>query len=454
MKTTHDLFGLMKFMGRESWRHDLQDVMDAHFGAILEETDLDFDDVGDILGEHWQMTLWGCAFEDALSQEFEGRRNPVDDYLKRRGWKESAATRAYLKALRTSVLSLYEVSEIVPGESFLARDLLRGGEPLLVHEGTATQTLRPWEKLAARIVAVGDRRILAGGLLPFSPDAVDMLMDGLRHATGKTRRAKLRLKEEVLRPLAPLFTMVWLMDALPKALGQALPDLRNRDGEEIVLHEVRFPLADGVTPDEVGARLTGVAALEPADERFWNWLDTKPSDADRAGKDHEVPSFDVTFGDGVPVLGNIELSDSFLVLVVNSAARAARGTKLLNEVLGSLVRTPLTSIQTMEQMMASRPTEPEPRQLDLPPDVETRIIHDMLDRQYRSTLDEPVGMLGNKSPRAAAKTKAGREKVAEWLKYLEHQSARSGGPADPADPMASYDFGWLWRELKVEDLRR
>jgi hypothetical protein len=61
----------------------------------------------------------------------------------------------------------------------------------------------------------------------------------------------------------------------------------------------------------------------------------------------------------------------------------------------------------------------------------------------------PVGMLGNKTPRKAAATKAGREKVAEWLKYLEHDSARS-----QADLMATYDFGWLWRELKVEDLRR
>ena len=67
------------------------------------------------------------------------------------------------------------------------------------------------------------------------------------------------------------------------------------------------------------------------------------------------------------------------------------------------------------------------------------------------SLDQPVGMLGNKSPRAAARSKAGREKVAEWLKYLELQSARH---PDPTDPMASYDFTWIWRELKVEDLRR
>ena len=453
MKTTHDLLGLMKFMGRDNWQGDLQDVMDAHFGAVLDQTDLDFEELGDILGDHWQMTLWGCAFEDALSQEFEGGRNPIDDYLKRRGWKESAQTRTYMTALRSSLMSLYEVSEIVPGQSFLARDLLRGGDPVLVHEGTATKTLHLWEKIAARIVEIGGRRILAGGVLPFSSEATDFLMDGVREITGKSKRsrAKLHLEDDALRMAAPFFTIAWLMDALPKLLRQTLPEMRNRDGEAFLFHEVRFPLAEGAAPGDVAARLATVTALEPASERFWNWLETKPAKPiHRAGKP-DVLSFDVTMEGGVPVLGNIEMKDGVLVLAVNSAARAARGTELLSEALDSLVRTPLTSIQTVEQLMASRPPGPGPRQSDLPPDVEARLVHEMLDRQYRSILDEPVGMLGNKSPRAAARSKAGRYKVAEWLKYLELQSARH---PDPADPMASYDFTWIWRELKVEDLRR
>jgi hypothetical protein len=33
---------------------------------------------------------------------------------------------------------------------------------------------------------------------------------------------------------------------------------------------------------------------------------------------------------------------------------------------------------------------------------------------------------------------------------LENRSSR--GP-DPNDPMATYDFTWLWRELKIEHLR-
>src|SRR3546814_7647225 len=49
-------------------------------------------------------------------------RNIVDDNIRRRGWNESGSTKIYLRALRSSVMSLYEVSEVEPGSGFLVRD--------------------------------------------------------------------------------------------------------------------------------------------------------------------------------------------------------------------------------------------------------------------------------------------------------------------------------------------
>jgi hypothetical protein len=34
-----------------------------------------------------------------------------------------------------------------------------------------------------------------------------------------------------------------------------------------------------------------------------------------------------------------------------------------------------------------------------------------------------------------------------------YSTSRSSQAPDPNDPMAAYDFTWLWRELKVEHLR-
>lgn len=60
-------------------------------------------------------------------------------------------------------------------------------------------------------------------------------------------------------------------------------------------------------------------------------------------------------------------------------------------------------------------------------------------------------MLGDISPREAAGTETGREKLVAWLKHLENRSANQD---DLADPMSTYDFGRMWRELGLEERRR
>ena len=104
----------------------------------------------------------------------------MEAYLKRRGWKESLATCAYMTALQSSVMSLYEVSDIVPGQSLRARELIRGGEPVLVTERSATQTLKLWDRIAARIVPQREASILAGGLLAFTLEGSQQLLAQLR----------------------------------------------------------------------------------------------------------------------------------------------------------------------------------------------------------------------------------------------------------------------------------
>ena len=126
---------------------------------------------------------------------------------------------------------------------------------------------------------------------------------------------------------------------------------------------------------------------------------------------------------------------------------------MLREALGALVKAPLTSMQTTEQVLAERAAEGGADVVEeppLPPEETEAIMREMLDQHYRGVLSEPVSMLGGKSPRQAARSKAGRQKVAEWLKYLENQTARRAG----ADTMPAYDFGWMWDELKLADLRQ
>ena len=93
----------------------------------------------------------------------------------------------------------------------------------------------------------------------------------------------------------------------------------------------------------------------------------------------------------------------------------------------------------------------EPRKMDITDEEKRAIIHGQMDRHYRVVLDEPVPALGGLTPRDAVKTDEGRRQVVDWLKLMEKSTAKAG---DSNDPMASYDFGWLWTELGLAALRR
>jgi len=79
----------------------------------------DVHDPGEIVGQHAERHLGANVFQP-LHQEMS-RTHPhldgaegmldrlaalVDDYLKRRGWKESPSNRAYMAGLRASVMSI------------------------------------------------------------------------------------------------------------------------------------------------------------------------------------------------------------------------------------------------------------------------------------------------------------------------------------------------------------
>ena len=174
------LTGLMKFLSRDEWRESFAEIRQAHLFVACRNAEVEVDELGDTLGPATAVTLWGCAFEDFLARDLTGGRNMVDDYLKRRSYKETPPAKAYMKAIRTSVMSLYEVSAIEPGRSFMARDLIRGGEPVHVTERTATKALKPWDRIGARIVALGGGHQMCGGLLLYDFETADKVLAKFR----------------------------------------------------------------------------------------------------------------------------------------------------------------------------------------------------------------------------------------------------------------------------------
>jgi hypothetical protein len=366
-------------------------------------------------------------------------------------------------------VSLYEVSDVVLDKSFRARDLVRGGEPVLISERSATRFLKQWDRFAGRVVQVGQQTQISGAVLPCEYQTSENLIKGLRSIGKLTQKEKRELAKaigkdfdaavisnlsetEKLRAVSSTFTTCWLLDAIDRAEQPEMPDLRNADGDELLQCTVSYPLADGTADDDIRAALDSCADLRPATATQWNWVRREKRDAASAGRTRPSKSLTIetTRDNGELVLGSVELDGRDLILSVNSLERSERGRELLSTILGERVGQPLVVTETVEQMLASRDVD-APQQADISEQERCAIIHETMDRHYRDTLDHPVPALGNKSPRAAVRTASGRAKVADWLKMMENRTAKAG---ESNSAMATYSFDWMWTELGIAELRR
>ncbi|MEO6380669.1 MAG: hypothetical protein ABIO35_01355, partial [Nitrobacter sp.] len=347
-------------------------------------------------------------------------------------------------------------------------DLIRGGEPVLISERSATRSLKPWDRIAARVVQVGSKMQIGGGVLAFDQETSE-IVEALRRFVTRGSGLKPQLAEAAapdlddpalqdlspaqrLRAIGPMLTGFWLVDAIERVRTPKIPEIRNADGDELLLFEMRYPFAARVKIRDVRAILDACPQFRPTNPTSWNWISQeKPTRASRRGKPPKRSlTFETWLDDGALVLGHIELEKKGVVFFVNSQQRADRGDALLSGILGQRVGEPSVRAESIEEMMASRGAV-GPQELNISEEQRRAIVHDHLEEHYRRTLDEPVPALGSETPRAAVKTADGRLKVAEWLKLIENQTAMSG---DHNSAMASYDFGWLWSELGISELRR
>lgn len=450
---------------REEWRGTLAEFIDRHSAKACEAAGIDVEEIADVLGDDAATVVWGAAFEDLVAADLPGNRNVADDYLRRRGWKEGASAREYIAGLRRAAISLYEVSGLVPGESMLLRDLVCGGEPVRVSEKLGSQGLRQWDRIATRVVPLREGAVISGTLMLFDHETSEALLASLQKARTKAPRDVAAIAQEfgietdaktlagimtpdlLLAGAAFMVTNFWLDAALKAAQGRNRPEVLNSEGDPLDFTTLHFPLLPKVKPEQVRQALAAIPALRQEDPGFWNWFDNpgaKPRSAPRRGK---AQTFFSTMEDGSLVLGTLALKGRRLSLEVNSTRRAERGRALLEPALAGLVTAPLTERTELEQILAAE--RPPPKPSGLSPEDERALIRQSLEDHYRHVLDQPIPALGGKSPRAAAKTPKGREKVVAWLKTLENHSAKR--PA--GDPIGEYDFGWMWRELGVEALR-
>ena len=327
------------------------------------------------------------------------------------------------------------------------RDLILGGEAVRVEEKLGSEGAAPWDRLAARVVAVNGKNRFTGAVLRFRHELSQQLLSAFEKMAGemhrdirsdaRDRRETAPVTRAVAREImvrTPLFARIlsqfWMFDAVVQARAPA-PELRNTDDEAMVFCEVRFPLEGDKA--RVAAVLDGIEEFEREEDGVarWRWF-AAGSPLQRAARHRRGGPVAESSQNaiGTTSLGYAETRKRTLVLSVNSRERAGRGRDLLASRLGGLVGPALIAQQAperaLEEQAGQAPDEPA-----IPPEEPVQAIHSYLDEHYRRTLDDPLPMLDGKSLRQAAATRKGRGRVIDWLKQLENTEQRSaaGSPA-------------------------
>ncbi len=382
---------LMNWSSRDDWREPRQQIFDAHIATILDRFDLDDDELAEFLGDENYTALLNFAIEDFVAGRFgDEDRNIIDDYLKRRGWRESVPGKRYLRALRDAWPSLYEVVEVNPGRNLVVKDLIDGGPTLTLDDKLASSAAAPGDRIATRVVTVNKKRYLSDVVLTFSRQGAEEVLVELAESksaigegseaeaeraaadedSGEDKRRKFLL---FARPC--ILTLAWVEDVVDGTTFSPF-EASEPDGGEFGLIQVRFPLRGDL--DEIEDRLDECFELDrdSLEDLSWTWVPCEEDDDDDEGVltaeeweqadrileadlDGEDDLADEAWedeaawepGERLP-LANIVLEDGTLYLNVNFEQLAERGRDMLAKLLDDLVGPPVIDTVSLEQLLA------------------------------------------------------------------------------------------------------
>ena len=419
------------------WTDCLRQIETELVTPVAEHLGIELDQAMDGLfdGPYYD-NVFGYVFEDAVTCNWNNKGSVIDEYLKKRGWREGPHGRKYLRALVDSDVKLWEVTNVSPGEWIeVKRAYYSTSKPKRVYEKSASEQVNIGQNLAARVLTIDNKRYFSGTILPLSePQAqsVQLAVDEVSPATKALYQKMLDdkvideisedeviedIKQGEMGALSETVFEQWAIAVLNHKTAPT-PKIHNTDDEAIVLTKHRMK----ITGDGKDIQRTLNQHFEPTQKNEWIWLN-----------------------DERKIVASIRIKKKYLELEANSVERGERGLAHLAEILGNAIGTPIGVHQSLEQ--ASRPASTDSplsqEELHNHPEAKAQ-LQQYLQGHYRDSLDQPIPMLNDMTPRQCAANPKTREKAVNWLKNLELHNLKTG---------QLFDTTWMWEELGLSDYR-
>jgi hypothetical protein len=328
------------------------------------------------------------------------------------------------------------VTNVVAGREITLHDVLTGRD-VVVREGSASQTVSPGALLFTRVVTVDDTSIMSGcAPLVIPPEWHLNLLDLRERLAGGKRQ---RLTVEAVRDLD--FELRDLYFHIEDEVGNPrLPELRNTDGDTLVLTTLTYRLR--CSPASAFERLSPL--LRASNEEVTHML----SDAtmNEAGELQAVrlpwsKKGNRLHGDCEnTTLGTLEINGNRLEVHVNSERRSKRIEREISKRLGADAVLEQKVAEPVEKLIAERKDHPRDRLADAEqerlqqlPEVQ-EYMRQMGERHWDAWLDTRLPALGNRTPRQAAQTPDGRERLEALFAEFTWSTERAPNAMSPDVP--------------------
>lgn len=435
----------------------LQLATETFFGELAEQNNLTtLEDIATFLGEEAFELIYPVMLEFFFTNIYEdenGTWNMIDAFLASTDASQlTQDEHAYLRELRDSVMSLYEVTEVAPEAGVTIRDMIRGGDSFFVAEQTLTRYIAQWECLGLRVLNMGPHYEFAGGVLRLERSRAEALAPELKKMRDMI--VSMYPSDDTSVPsdqVAHYAEVMWASEIGAAWMEQVvqqqkeMPTLDNIEGHPIYPVKIRFPVTG--SPEKVEDALDNDEDFEPESDNKWLWL--------------LAPEGEESEDNPAIARGYVVLEATQITLHVNSRQRA----NILEDRIATLTQghtgepaweepeaveagsaEAFTMAQDWFGNSEANDEEADDETEEISAEARDQLVLTMKDKHYRSWMKSRIPALENKTPKMARRTKKGRAQLIALLKDMEnteaHQAQQQG--------IRPYDMRWMWEELGLD----
>lgn len=369
----------------------------------------------------WMLHCWA---PDPLDTEVQDPAlhevPPTRTYLERKGHRIAPVLREYLESCLARPFSFHEVEQCEPDHGFVLRDILTG-ERHDICERTASRSVQPHDVIFAQVAsAEGINLIESVAQVAFPPsdkvEIIDLRQRMRKHQPGSDGDDPYVSREQMHEWAFELHELYWTLSE--RALYPVFPELQTTDGEDLEFHKLVFAI------DSAQMAFDSLKHLDPdADdaETMEAGLHRDANGVLQRARIHWVKTQDGDAAGFRTLLGLIEIEGDRLVVEVKSRERADRFRAIVEDKLAAHARFVTDEVQTFDEMMDEVRSQPSSEPSPIPEPLEADLIVDHLKAHYNRWIDDPLPILGNRTPREAVESIDGREQVEALLHGAQNQ---------------------------------